>query len=430
MKSVWKNDNPQYKPLSGDITADVLIIGGGISGILCAMKLKERNINYVLLEGKTILSGNTGNTTAKITAGQGLIYHKILKKYGKETAKAFYYANIKAIKKYKALSSIYPCDFCEKDLYIYSRTDYKKLHKEFEALRAIGADVEFAETDELLFVTKGAVKHKNQAQFNPIKFLSAIAKELNIYEHSFVHSVKGNTAFCQNGSVTFKKVIFTTHFPIINKFGLYFLKMYQHRSFVVALKNAKQLKGMYVDEDDSGMSFRNYKDYLLIAGGGARTGKKYGGFDELERVSSLYYPQSKIEYQFAAQDCMTLDSIPYIGRYTYCKDNYFVATGFNTWGMTNAMIAAELLCDMIEEKGNNLYKVFNPQRSMFHPQLFVNIIEAIINLVTPTVPRCSHMGCALKWNKEEKTWDCPCHGSRYTKDGKLLESPTTKNKLL
>ena len=128
LKSVWqKNKNPQYKALKGNITADVLIIGGGIAGILCANALKEKNINYVLLEGKRILSGNTGNTTAKITAGHGLIYHKILKKYGKDTAKKYYHANMMAIEKYKHLSKIYPCDFEQKDLYIYSKNDYKKI---------------------------------------------------------------------------------------------------------------------------------------------------------------------------------------------------------------------------------------------------------------------------------------------------------------
>ena len=429
MKSVWqKNKNPQYKALKGNITADVLIIGGGIAGILCANALKEKNTNYVLLEGKRILSGNTGNTTAKITAGHGLIYHKILKKYGKDTAKKYYHANMMAIEKYKHLSKIYPCDFEQKDLYIYSKNDYKKIHKEFEALRFIGAQVQLVHADELPIVTVGAIKHNNQAQFNPVKLLSSIAENLNIYENSFVTKVSGNTAFCENGSVTFKKVIFASHFPFIDRFGLFFIKMYQHRSYVLALKNAKQLTNMYVDEADDGLSFRNYKDYLLIAGGGGRTGKNNGCFSEVKRISQLYYPNSKIEFEFAAQDCMTLDGMPYIGRYSYFKDNYFVATGFNSWGMTSAMVAADLLCDMIEGRENELSAVFNPLRSIFHPQLLVNAFEAAFNLLTPTVPRCTHIGCALKWNKSEKVWECPCHGSRFSIDGEILDNPTTKKK--
>lgn len=429
MKSVWQeNNNPQYKSLEGNITADVLIIGGGIAGILCAAALKENDIDCVLLEKERILNGNTGNTTAKITVSHGFIYQKILKKYGKDTAKKYYVANKRAIEKYKLLSKTHPCDFETKDMYVYSKKDYKKIHKEFDALRVIGVDAEICQPDELPFETKGAIKYKNQAQFNPIKFLYSLAKDLNIYENSFVKKVKGNTAYTDSGSVTFKKVIFATHFPFIDRYGLYFLKMYQHRSYVLALKNAKALSGMYVDECDKGLSFRSYKNYLIIAGGGSKTGCKSGGFNELIRLCSLYYPKAEIEYKFAAQDCMTLDKMPYIGRYSYFKSNYFVATGFNTWGMTNAMIAADLLCNMITGKQNELSEIFNPQRCIFTLQLLCNAFSAIKNLITPTIPRCSHMGCALKWNKYEKVWECPCHGSRFSESGKILDNPTTKEK--
>lgn len=429
MKSIWQtNENPQYNSLKKDITADVLIIGGGIVGILCAYELEKRKINYVLLEGKRILSGNTGSTTAKITVGHGLVYQKILKRYGKAVAKKYYTANNQALKKYKALSNIIPCDFEIGDLYIYSKTDYKKLHNEYEALRTIGVNAEICEAFELPFETAGAIKHKNQAQFNPVKLLSSLARGLNIYENSFVFNVKGNTAFLKNCKVDFKKVIFACHFPFVDRYGLYFLKMHQHRSYVLALKNASKLGAMYVDENNNGMSFRNYKDYLLLAGGGSKTGKKSGKFNELKHLAKLYYPNAKIEYMFAAQDCITLDEMPYIGKYTSLKDNYFVATGFNTWGMTTAMVASEILCDLVEGKKNDLADVFSPRRSMLHIKLFGNIFSAVINLLTPTVPRCTHLGCALKYNEQEQTYECPCHGSRYSKNGEILDNPTTKDK--
>ena len=150
MKSVWqKNDIPQYKSLKGNITADVLIIGAGIAGILCASALKENGIDCVILEKEHILNGNTGNTTAKITVGHGFIYQKILKKYGKDTAKKYYVANKQAIEKYKLLSKTHPCDFETKDMYVYSKKDYKKIHKEYEALRIIGVDAQICQTDEL-----------------------------------------------------------------------------------------------------------------------------------------------------------------------------------------------------------------------------------------------------------------------------------------
>ena len=120
---------------------------------------------------------------------------------------------------------------------------------------------------------------------------------------------------------------------------------------------------------------------------------------------------------------MTLDGIPYVGKYSRRSHELYVATGFNKWGMTSAMVASMILCDLLLGKENPYSDIFTPQRSSFHPQLAVNILESTINLLKPTAPRCSHMGCALKWNPYEHSWDCPCHGSRFDEDGKLLENP-------
>lgn len=432
MATIW-NDNKlgfSRKSLNKNISTDVLIIGGGITGILTAYKLKKQNVNYVLLEGDKILDGNTGNTTAKITVGHGFIYHQLINKFDRTFAKKYYYANKGALEQYKSLSKIHKCDFQLKDLYVYSLDDENILSQEYKALRYLDINADLCQTEELPFITKGAIRYKDQGQFNPYMFLKSISKELNIYEHSFVYKIKGNTAYCKNGNVTFNKVIFATHFPIVNKLGLYFLKLYQHRSFVVALDNAPNSEGMYVDYDNNGYSFRNYRDYLIVSGGGAHTGKSYGGYNQMKDFVKRYYPNSNIKYEFAAQDCMSLDNVPYIGKLSSFKNNYYVATGFNAWGMTSSMIASDILCDMVLGKENQFQDIFSPQRSIFHSQLTDNFKNSIINLLTPTTPRCPHMGCALKWNKEEKTWDCPCHGSRFTKDGKLIDNPSVKNKKL
>ncbi|MBR7133125.1 MAG: FAD-dependent oxidoreductase [Clostridia bacterium] len=428
MKSVWNEGikYPQFKTLKGDITADVLIIGGGIAGILCAKKLADEGIDYVLLEANRILNGNTQGTTAKITVGHGLIYSKTEKSYGTEFAKKYYQANKKAMEKLFELAERYPCDFETKDLYIYSKDNPLKLKDEYKVLKEIGAEAELCQTKELPFATASAVKHTSQGQFNPLKMLYKIAVELNIYENSHVHKIKENTAFCADGTVTFKKVIFAAHFPFVNRMGLYYAKLYQNRSYAAAIKNAAKYDGMYVDENDGGFSFRNYKEYLIVAGGGAKTGKSGGGFYELERDLKKFYPDCEITHKFAAQDCMSLDGIPYIGRYSLLKDNYFVATGFNKWGMTSAMAAADLLCDMVKGKPNEFSELFNPHRSIFHKQLLLNIGSSAVNLLTPSVPRCSHLGCALKWNKQERVWECPCHGSRFTEKGDILDNPAVK----
>ena len=330
MNSIWTEsvEMPHFESLEGNVKTDVLIIGGGITGLLCAYFLHQQGVDYLLAEGRTICSGVTKNTTAKITAQHGLIYADLLKKVG-----------------------------------------------------------------------------------------------LNIYEHTFVTKLSENTALTEKARITFQRIIFATHFPIDNKHGLYFLKMYQHRSYVIALMNAAPVKEMYVDEDKKGMSFRNYGELLLVGGGSHRTGKCGGDWQELREYAQKHYPQAEERYYWAAQDCMPLDNVPYIGLYSKTMSQCYVATGYHKWGMTSAMAAAMILTDQIMGKENPYKEVFCPSRSMWKPQLFVNGTEAMVNLLTPTTKRCPHLGCALKWNAAERSWDCPCHGSRFDEDGGLIDNP-------
>ncbi|MDE6748349.1 MAG: FAD-dependent oxidoreductase [Lachnospiraceae bacterium] len=425
MESVWQKTvtMPKFERLQGDVSTDVLIIGGGITGILCAYFLQERGIDCLLLEGNEICQGVTGKTTAKITAQHGLVYAKLIKRAGLEKARLYLEANQKAVLKYAELAKRIPCDFEEKTAYVYSVDNRKKLEQEAEAYRMLGLDDEITDTTELPFPTAGAVRMRQQAQFHPLKFLAGIAKGLNIYEHSFVTQLMPGRAVTEQGSVTYHKAIFTTHFPIDNKHGAYFLKLYQHRSYVIALEQAARIEGMYVDEAKKGMSFREYENLLLIGGGSHRTGKKGGDWQELRDFAKKYYPNAVEKYHWATQDCMPLDYAPYIGVYSPAMPDCYVATGFRKWGMTSAMVSAMVLTDMVQEIENPYAEVFRPLRSILTGQLICNCAESVCNILTPTVPRCPHLGCALKWNKTEHSWDCPCHGSRFAEDGKLLDNP-------
>lgn len=430
MDSVWTQqvDLPHFNRLDGSRKTDVLIIGGGITGILCAYFLEKAGVDYTLVEGRTICSGITKDTTAKITAAHGLIYDRLLRHAGQEKAKLYLEANQKAVQKYAELCRNIDCDFEEKTSYIYSLDNRQKLEDEAEALWRIGYKAKMADTTELPFQTAGAVCMEGQAQFHPLKFISEIARGLHIYENTFVKEFGDHTAVTDRGTITWQKLIFATHFPIDNKHGMYFLKMYQHRSYVIALENAADVQGMYIDEAAGGMSFRNYGDLLLLGGGSHRTGKQGGNWRELRDFAGHYYPQAVQRYAWATQDCMTLDRVPYIGLYAKHMPDCFVATGFNKWGMTSSMVAAMILTDQILEKENPYTGVFDPSRSMWKPQLAVNTWEALTNLLTPTKNRCPHLGCALKWNKAERTWDCPCHGSRFDKEGTVLDNPANGNR--
>lgn len=430
MHSIWSEtaERPSFPSLSETKSTDVLIIGGGIAGILCAHSLKHAGIDCILVEADEICSGITQDTTAKITLSHGLLYDKMIRRFGEDKARLYADAQSTAIKEYARLCRDIDCDFERKDSYVYSLDNRKKIEQEADALKSLGVKAEVSNAGELPFPVAGAVRVGDQAQFHPLKFLYAIAKDLPIYEHTKVINLIPHKAVTNHEAITFLKLIVATHFPIYNKHGAYFLKLYQHRSYVLALKDAPKMNGMYVDECDTGMSFRTYGDLLFLGGGGHRTGKRGGCWQELEAFAKEHYPHAKTVTKWATQDCMTLDGIPYIGQYSKSTPDTFVATGFNKWGMTNAMVASHILCDLVQKKENPYADIFSPSRTVLRPQLAVNAWESAVGLLTPTAPRCPHLGCALKYNRAEHTWDCPCHGSRFTEDGELINNPATDDK--
>ena len=431
MGSVW-NETPElraFPALDRDLHVDVLIIGGGMAGVLTAYRLHQAGVDYALCEAETLGSGTTMNTTAKITSQHGLVYAKLIRAFGEQKAKLYYRANEEAIEAYRTLCRSIDCDYEQKDNWIYTLDDAEKLKSECSALQKLGIPARREDTLALPFETAGAIRFSNQAQFHPLRFLCGISEGLRVFAHTRVRELKKRTdgivAVTNGGTVYANRVIVATHFPFLNKHGAYFIKQYQHRSYVIALEHAQRVDGMYLDDNETGFSFRTYRDLLLIGGGSHRTGKPGGGYRELKRFAERQYPCATVRYAWAAQDCMTLDSVPYIGRYSAGTDGLYVATGFNKWGMTGSMVAAGLLCDLMTGTKNPYEELFSPSRTMLRPALFSNAFEAVLGLITPTVPRCPHLGCALRWNAEEHSWDCPCHGSRFSADGALIDNPAT-----
>ena len=428
MESIWLQTAkiPTFPKLQQNIKTDVLIIGGGLTGILCAYNLTKAGISCVLVEADRLCRGTSGNTTAKITAQHGLIYHTLLRRFGPERALGYLQANLKAIGQYRELSREFPCDFLQKDNFVYEVSSPRKLEKELAALQQLNFGTELVTSLPLPFDTVGAVRFPKQAQFHPLKLAAALAANLHIYEHTPIQSFDGRYFYTGKHKIQAQNTIVATHFPIFNKHGGYFIKLYQHRSYVLARKGCPELQGMYVDADKKGFSFRNYEDLLLLGGGSHRTGKSGGNWAELRQVSRVWYPQSQETSHWAAQDCMSLDEMPYIGRYSNHTQNLYTATGFNKWGMTGAMVSAMLLTEHLQGKQSPWASIFTPNRSILHSQLAINLLESSIHLLRPTRPRCPHLGCALHWNPAEHSWDCACHGSRFSESGILLDGPATE----
>ena len=475
MKSVWSESCKFRKreALNKDIKTDVLVIGAGIAGILTAYMLKQKGRDVVLIDAAEIASGNTKNTTAKITSQHDLIYSKLIAEFGEEKARQYAKANELAIKKYKEIieDKRIECDFEEKPAYVYSLNEVDVLKEEVEAAKKLGIDAEFVQEANLPFKIKGALKFNNQAQFNPLKFLRGISNELVIYENTRALEIKENLVVTSGGNITANNIVVATHYPIMNAPGYYFMKMHQERSYVLALENTSEIDGMYIDLNKEGYSFRTYNNLLLLGGISYRTGENEegGSYDELRKVAKKLYPKAKEKYYWSAQDCMTIDGIPYIGRYSSETPNIYVATGFNKWGMTSSMVSAMIISDTILEKENDFSEIFSPRR--FDLSLSINniandLIETAKNFIAQKVyipsseiehiknghggiieyngekvgvyknkegkeffvsTKCTHLGCQLSWNADELTWDCPCHGSRFDYKGRLIGSPATKD---
>ncbi len=477
MESLWKKQTGEIKVGSlsdREVTKyDVIVVGAGMAGLLTAYYLQESGKKVLVLEADKVASGQTGRTTAKITSQHGLKYSSLIKKVGIERARIYARANEAAIKEYESLikKEQIACQFEKTIAYLYSLENEEVLKEEAKAAAYLGIDAFFTTQTELPFLVKGAVGFRNQAQFSPLEFVKHIAQKLEIKEHTRVISVRGKRIYTANQSFIGEKIVIATHYPICNVPGFYFLRQHQERSYVIALSGCKKLQNMYYGIDEEGLSFRQSGEYLLLGGGTSRTGENQEGgcYDLLESAAEQYFPQALEVTRWSAQDCMPHDELPFIGKYSIFTPDMYVATGFQKWGMTTSMITAMVLCSEICGTVHPYAKVFSPKR--LHVQAawknFGEDVWASIKGLTKgfwhlplesdaflepghggivTVggrrvacyrdekgqlhtisARCPHMGCELAWNPDEKSWDCPCHGSRFDVDGKLLDNPAKKN---
>ena len=305
MGSIWTRgvELPRFDPLQGDLRTDVLVIGGGLAGILCAWRLFREGVDCALVEADRLCGGTTQNTTAKVTAQHGLIYHSLTRKLGTERARLYLEANLAAVEEYRRLCREIDCDFEEKDSYVYAVDGLRQIDRELSALERLGYPAEFAAELPLPLPVAGAVRFPGQAQFHPLKFAGALARGLRIFEDTRVLELGPGTASTGRGTIRAEKIVVATHFPMLNKHGGYFLKLYQSRSYVLELENAQDVGGMYVDEDERGLSFRNAGGRLLLGGGGHRTGKRGRGWAELEAFAREHWPDARAAARWGAQGC-------------------------------------------------------------------------------------------------------------------------------
>lgn len=473
MASIWSEGCaiPPRPALRRDFKAEVVVIGGGMAGILTAYQLQQAGKQVVVLEAERIASGQTQNTTAKVTAQHGMIFGKLTKTMGEERARQYAAANQGAVEEYRQVIAreAIDCDWENKAAYLYSDS-LEQLILEEKAAKKLGLPVSLERQVPIPIPAAGAVRMEGQGQFNPLKFIRAVSSRLTVYEHTQVERVEGSRLETTIGDVEAEQIVFATHFPFRNVPGLYFARMHQERSYVLALAGAEAVDGMFIGAGKERWSLRSYGNLLLFGGEGHRAGKnRMGGrYDALRQKARLLFPGSREVAAWSAQDCMTLDSVPYIGRYSAGKPNWYVATGFQKWGMTHSMAAAMIIRDSICGRENPNAQVFAPGRFgaedvlplaresgqaakgltknlffipaakaekiprghggvVFMEGKKVGVYRDGDGTLYPVDIRCPHLGCQLEWNPDEKSWDCPCHGSRFDIHGRLISGPAQKD---
>lgn len=346
-----------------------------------------------------------------------------------------------------------------------------ELIDEFNTLKDIGADVEFIEKPELpVGEAISAFKLKNMAVFDPIKFLNGLPVNFEIIEDTRIVDIdfKNKILFTRNEKIKANKIIVATNFPFVNFHGWYFLKMYKSQSYAVAIDKAQDIKGAYLNSDESGLTFRNHIGSVIVGGYDHRSGRPYKAenFERLYEKGKHLTNEGKRTHSWSANDCITFDYLPYVGYYSKCSKDVYVITGFNKLGMAKAMASSMLICDMINDIPNKYKKICDPLRKgQCNCDFFKNLLCTIKNLlIMPFIPPfkcarslklnegkivfyrgvksavyrdeegklhalspyCAHLGCQLKFNPDAKTWDCPCHGSRFDIHGNIITAPTTK----
>ncbi|UHA76257.1 FAD-dependent oxidoreductase [Paenibacillus sp. 481] len=491
-ESYWWDSisHPSFPKLTEHREAEVVVVGGGISGITTAYLLAKEGLNVVLLEAGQLFHGTTGHTTAKITAQHDLIYDELISNFGQEKAQLYYEANDAALRFIKRIIEEHniQCDFGEEDAYVYTNAEasISKLEKELAAYEKLGIKGEIVNQIALPLPIRAAIVMRKQAQFHPLKYLSKLVQLFTesggmIYEHTTVETVETDTrpvVVTSGGhNITCKHVVSCTHFPVIDGMGFYFARMYAERSYVIGVKcEKKYLGGMYISADDPKRSVRaathsNGDNLILIGGESHKTGQgicTIQHYEALQDFAHQTFGIREVAYRWSAQDLVTLDNLPYIGHISSLTPNVYVATGYRKWGMSTGTAAALLLRDLITGKENNYQALYTPARFHAVPDVKTFIVQNVdvakhliggkleivrkkpeslsndegavvsvngkragaykdehgtLHIVDTT---CTHLGCEVEWNVGDRSWDCPCHGSRFSIDGSVLEGPASK----
>jgi glycine/D-amino acid oxidase-like deaminating enzyme/nitrite reductase/ring-hydroxylating ferredoxin subunit len=487
--SLWLDTGPaqpEHPALDGDIRTDVAVIGGGIVGITTALLLAEAGADVVLIESNRLASGVSGHTTAKVSSQHGLIYDRLTSNFGAVAARTYGEANQAGLEWIAARAGGIDCDFRRRAAYAYvtSERGRERIERETEAAITAGLPACLVDSTPLPYPVAAAVRFDDQAEFHVRKYLLGLAEQLSarggrIYDDTRAVGVDEDEDLivkAHGGRVRAGQVVVATHYPFLDR-SLVFARAYPQRSYAIACRiTGPAPEGMFISADSPTRSVRGVplgaEELLLVGGEGHKTGT--GGDTEeryrrLEDFAREHWRVESIEYRWSSQDPTTADGLPYVGPLTPRTDRVFMATGFAKWGITNGTAAALILARLVQGDTHPWASLFNPSRLNLRaaaPTLVKETAEVGGHFVGDRVKhrgtrpieelapgegdivshdgekvagyrdgdgkllavstRCTHLGCQVNWNTAERSWDCPCHGSRFAPDGEVLHGPAVR----
>lgn len=489
MNAYWQEEYKEFEKIQEDKKTTVCIIGGGITGISTAYYLSKQ-MKVIVLEKERLFSKTSGKNTGKITSQHGNFYDYLINSQGEEFAKKYLEANQNAIDSIENIikQEKINCDFERENAYVFTKQkdELEKIKNEVKAVNKLNQNLcEFKQKMELPIDVLGAIEFKNQAKIHPVKYGYGLVKAIvknngEIFENSQVTNItkKGGKykISVNSNKITADYIVIATRYPNMSFPGYYFLKMYQSTSYAMVFDcKDKLFKGIYISSEAPTISFRTInekdKNLLLAVGYDYKTGEKKveNGYTKIEKIVKNMYPEAKTLYKWTAEDCISLDKIPYIGEFSNIMKNVYIATGFNKWGLTTSNISAQIISDKILGINNKYEEIFKSTRmkpiknreevknmlgqagksillSKFeipeeHLRNVKNGEGKIVNIGDTKVgiyktengeiykvrPICTHLGCELYFNNIEKVWECPCHGSKFNYKGESIEVPSNKN---
>ena len=489
--SLWvgTSEVTRFHELHGDMTADVVVIGAGIAGLTTAALLKADGARVVVVEAGRVAGGVTGYTTAKLTVLHGLIFDDLAQAFGDEGARKYADANLAGMATVAELAMRHgiDCELERRPAYTYT-TDSAMVDKvtaEVAAAQRLGLEVQFTTDTDLPYPVEGAIRVDDQAQFHPRKYCIGLARGIDgagsaVYERTRALSIDEQDGRCtvetDHGTITAGHVVQATHLPFSDSGG-FFARTHPMRSYALSARlDGPVPQGMYLSVDTPSRSVRSAhmdgEEVVILGGEGHKVGQdpdtreRYTALEEWARAE---FPVRSIDYRWSAQDYMPVDHVPFVGQVSPASERVLVATGFKKWGMSNGSAAGVMLADRIAGRANPFADFFDTNRA--NPRQSIkelvkenaNVVKRFVGdrlrtetrsvadlapgeaavlvegaervavyrddagAVHAVSPVCTHMGCTVTWNTAETTWDCPCHGSRFTCDGQVIQGPAVKD---